>query len=156
MSATTLFRLWDARDYLVWTFIAAVFVVVVVDVRYNATEVLSKRLPLGVRREDLLFGALAVIVFLFFGLNIPFGYIDHFFAIVDYDDVTLTLLRTRVLTVFCVAYIGLGMACSVACTIMAHAANRNKLKWALYGAIFNVLALLFLVRLRQTEIEVEK
>lgn len=129
--------------------------VVLADIKFHFTARLAQRLEPTLKREDLLFPALAlgsVVVVVACGMS---GKLNHFLAIVDYADVNVALFRLRILQSFFGAYLVMGVIFSATCAVLAARRQRGVLRWFLYGAFMNVFAFAFLLHVTRPCVKAE-
>lgn len=136
---THLFSLWFGSDFVVIALILYAPCICAIDLRYNICARFKTCINSDISCVDIIFGHILFIGIVILMLDIKFNFL-HFMAIVDYADVRVTILRIKTITTFSIIYITLGLAFSILLVVKA---KGNRMKWFIYGLIFNFLAALY-------------
>lgn len=121
-------------------------IIVTIDLRFNFSNRLITLFNIKLAREDLVFIHIIGIFLILIMTSIIYNI--NYFAIIDYYDVRLTILRARFQFIFLCSYICLGLS---ACIFLTLKASKERFKWAFYGLFFNILALLYFLSAKRKQ-----
>lgn len=141
------FTLWFGSDFVILSYILYAICICILDLTCNICGRIKAHIHSNISCADIILGHLLIIALLILILDIIFNFL-HFTAIVDYADVRITLLRTRVIVTCASIYVALGLTLAI---LLAVKAQSLKMKWMIYGLFFNVIAFIYFIKSNRME-----